>query len=169
VLFVLPFMALVATCGARALIESPRWTRRALGAALLVAIPLQFASFYRDYMGDYRARSAFWFEYNVQGALASAIRAADERGARLAIQGNITMIDWQWRYSLLKHDRPELRARSAYFTAKAATPDTFPPGTVIVADADTRQRLAALPLALEEIDRMREPDGAISYYVLFRR
>jgi 4-amino-4-deoxy-L-arabinose transferase-like glycosyltransferase len=171
ILFFLPFVAIAATTGLRSLIESRVPLRRLIGAALLVGLPLQFASFYRDYMGDYRTRSAYWFEYNIQGALASAVEAAAhaDQATTIAIDGHLPMIEWHWRYCLIKHGRMDLRARTHYFVPPTMTRADFPAGTIVVANADAREKLSKLPITLSEISHTREPDGATSYYVLASR
>ena len=60
-LVVVPFVVMLATLGAEAMWQSGRrWWRAAL-VLLLLAMPAQFALFYRDYTTDYRIRSARWF------------------------------------------------------------------------------------------------------------
>ena len=76
-MFVLPFGALVAVYGIEWLWSSRAAWRRILALLLIVSVPIQFASFYRDYMGRYRDSSAVWFGQNIRGALAVVF----ERGA----------------------------------------------------------------------------------------
>src|SRR5262249_47310219 len=73
-LVMLPFAALISTLGLASLLDAPRRAARALGVVLLCLAVLQFRSFYRDYLGDYRTRSSVWFERNIKGALEDVIR-----------------------------------------------------------------------------------------------
>ena len=48
---------------------------------LLLAMPLQFSRFSRDYFGDYRRRSSNWLDGNIRGALLELMER-DQRAAR---------------------------------------------------------------------------------------
>src|SRR5262249_36111880 len=75
-LVMLPPGALVATAGIERLFAMATMRGRALGAAILAAAVIQFAWFYRDYLGDYRVRSAGWFERNIRGAVEDMLARA---------------------------------------------------------------------------------------------
>ena len=57
-LFLLPFVALVAACGAALLLRHRLRGVQALAVVLLLAVPGQYVAFYRDYFDGYRMRSA---------------------------------------------------------------------------------------------------------------
>ena len=72
-LVMLPFVAVIAAMGLEALWTARRALYRVAAVVLIAVMPLQFAGFYRDYFGDYRARSAQWLEYNIAGGLETII------------------------------------------------------------------------------------------------
>ena len=85
---------------------------------------MQFASFARDYHGEYRVRVNSWLGGNLRGALETIIdRCANDACARiyfahLQSTGGVADIrnywmDAYWRFYLIKHDRESLLARSA--------------------------------------------------------
>ena len=93
----------------------------ALGVMLVAS--LQFASFARDYHGDYRVRVNSWLGGNVRGALETIIdRCANDACAgvyfaHLQSTGGVADIrnywmDAYWRFYLIKHHRESLLARS---------------------------------------------------------
>src|SRR6185295_4189153 len=57
-LVLLPFAVLVAVFGVRWMVRRQGVWNRLIAAALLVAVTIQFATFYRDYFTGYRLRSA---------------------------------------------------------------------------------------------------------------
>src|SRR4029077_17656479 len=61
-LFVLPFGALIAAFGAAFLLRHGQRAIQLAAVALMLAMPFQFAYFYRDYFTEYRVRSAYWFD-----------------------------------------------------------------------------------------------------------
>lgn len=174
ILFMLPFAALIAVYGVRQLLGSgARWVR-VCGVLAVLAVPVCFWPFYADYLGDYRTRSAVWFERDIRGALEAAIDAAtasaaagrDHEPPPVFISASMnSYIRWYWRFYLLKRDRPELSARTTFFNSRTATPDLFPDNAIVVAEADARDRLAASAGGLTELAHTREPEGPVSFYV----
>jgi hypothetical protein len=74
-LVVVPFVVLIATFGAEALWHSGNPKARMALVLLLLAMPIQFAIFHRDYMTGYRERSGSWFGGgNTREAVTAAIR-----------------------------------------------------------------------------------------------
>jgi 4-amino-4-deoxy-L-arabinose transferase-like glycosyltransferase len=71
IMFVIPFGALTAAIGAVALLNRGGLPR-ALAILLIAAVPIQFASFHRDYTVDYPVRAAKWFGGNVRDAVLEA-------------------------------------------------------------------------------------------------
>ena len=136
---------------------------------LIAAIPLCFCYFYADYLGDYRVRSAVWFESNVRGALETVIDDAVKSDSPPQIfisKGMNQFIDWYWRFYLLKHRQAALETRTTYFDPHADAGDALPPNALVVAEAAARERVTA-PAAegLVERSRVLEPDGEVSFYV----
>ena len=55
--------------------DARTWVR--IGTWALVAfLPISFARFHADYLGDYRQRSSFYFEQNIRATLAAAMCAS---------------------------------------------------------------------------------------------
>lgn len=144
--------------------------------ALLASVPLQFAAFYRDYFGDYRARSAVVYSGNIRGAF-EAVLDRDRRHPVPAVYlgevGNYAYGPLYWRFYLIKHHREGLLARTE--EAYLFDPDKvrkLPPGSLVVTNAgqgdDDRkidQMVAAGELRKTEI---AEPNGLVSYLILER-
>jgi len=162
----LPFAALLAAYGVEWLLERDvRWRRGAY--VLLALIPLQFAWFYRDYMTDYRSRSAFWFERNQRGAIEEVIaREPAGRPVPVYLADNILWIDANWRFYTLKHSRADLIDRAVYFDPAALTAASLPPGALLIGEGaePSLQKLIG-DGALTEVARVTEPDRQFSYVV----
>jgi 4-amino-4-deoxy-L-arabinose transferase-like glycosyltransferase len=169
ILFMIPFAALVAAYGVKQFLSSEHRVAQLCGVGLVAAIPVCFGYFYVDYMGDYRARSAFWFEYNVRGALESAIGDAIRDGPSRPIfisTGMNEFVEWYWKFYLRKHDQLALESRTTYFDPRTVTADRFPPHALIVSESAARDRLvAAVGADLTEVRRFVEPTGVVSFYV----
>ncbi|MEO7135054.1 MAG: glycosyltransferase family 39 protein [Vicinamibacterales bacterium] len=95
-----------------------------LAAAVVLIASMQFATFARDYHGEYRVRVSSWLGGNLRGALETIIdRCANDACARvyfahLQSTGGVADIrnfwmDAYWRFYLIKHSRESLLARSA--------------------------------------------------------
>jgi 4-amino-4-deoxy-L-arabinose transferase-like glycosyltransferase len=137
-LLVLPFGILVSVAGVEWLVREHRAMGSAIAALLILSVPLQFRPFARDYFGDYQARSAFRFdamnlretaEY-VIGSDAVARVPAIFLGQQLQPGESV-----QWKFHLLKADRPDLWERTRYFTAASFDSMDIPPGSLLVLDA----------------------------------
>src|SRR5262249_1673435 len=71
-----PFGAILVAYYVKRVTSEPRLWRRAIVWLLVALIPVSFARFHRDYLGDYRQRSSYYFEQNIRGALEAAIADA---------------------------------------------------------------------------------------------
>jgi 4-amino-4-deoxy-L-arabinose transferase-like glycosyltransferase len=122
----LPFGILLAAAGVRAL-AAVRFGRVAVSLLMVVAV-VQFAWFRRDYLTDYRERSAFWLGGNVGGAMEMLIARADRDHAPAiyfaTLQSSAGQIDGRdqylgayWDFYLAKHERTELAARTGALSA----------------------------------------------------
>ena len=96
-----------------------------LAAAAVLIASMQFASFQRDYHGDYRVRINSWLGGNLRGALEQIIdRCAGDACARvyfahLQSTGGVADIrnywmDAYWRFYLIKHNRESLLAKTVH-------------------------------------------------------
>ena len=147
--------------------ETRRW--RPIVAVLLAAAVGQFAWFWGDYFGDYRARTAGHFGRNVRGALEDVL-AREPRGRVVPIYltADAAHIDYYWRFYAAKADRPDLAEVPAYVDAsKGFDLAGVPPHALIVLPSDGR----VPPAGRSELRRIRtivEPDGTPSFDVFER-
>jgi 4-amino-4-deoxy-L-arabinose transferase-like glycosyltransferase len=133
-LIALPLAALVSAYGVIWLWRRNTTVARAIVMAALIAMPIQFAFFYRDYFGEYQSRSAVWFdpidfrktaEYVIAHASAEAQPAVyfgedlDDVGAR-------------WGFYLAKHRRAELWQRTAFYRPDLFDSAQAPAGALLV-------------------------------------
>lgn len=130
VLFVLPFGVLVAVYGVSWLVaaQSRAWT--AVAIIVVIAVPSQFAGFYRDYMDGYRTGSAAAFGGNTRELFAAAVtRAGEGRAQRVYVSRSILFTDRYWRFYALAGRRPDLIDRMEQYEAEP--PATAPAGTLL--------------------------------------
>ncbi|MFM8533260.1 MAG: ArnT family glycosyltransferase [Acidimicrobiia bacterium] len=132
---------------------------------LLIAMPLQFAAFYRDYFTDYRIRSAAWFEYNQRGAMEEVIARAGDAD-RIWISQGLPWSDYYWPFYLDRFGRRDLLARTHYFDPVAADLNAAPAGTYVLCRASEEPRLISAGFA--RVAAIREPDATHSLSVLHR-
>jgi 4-amino-4-deoxy-L-arabinose transferase-like glycosyltransferase len=168
-LVMLPFGALLAVYGVEWIWLQPRrW--RVAGVVLLGLMPLQFAWFYRDYLTDYRVRSAFWFERDQRGAV-EAVIAREPAGhpAPVYLSADILWIESNWRLFALTHRREDLLDLPVYYDPQQLRADALPSGAFVVSEgADPGVRRMVESGALREVARVTEPDGRFSYVVLYK-
>ena len=108
-MFVLPFGALIATYGLQAFLASPRRAWRVAGVMLLATVPIQFWSFYGDYMGPYREQSSTWYGSNLRGALVEILEHPPASG-QTYISQSIPYADVYWRFYALALSRAPVTA-----------------------------------------------------------
>lgn len=107
--------------------------------ALTAVMPLQFAIFAADYFGDYRARSAGRYEYNVRGAIEQIIALHDRTpGIRLYLNDDVPFMRGFWDYYLRLHNRPDLRGREIMFDSNNDLPPGVERGSLILTDVNSR-------------------------------
>jgi hypothetical protein len=106
---------------------------------ILALMPLQFVIFAADYFGDYRARSAGRYEFNVRGALEQAIALHDQQPAsRIYINDDILFVRGFWDYYLRVFDRADLHDRATWFNSENGLPADVPPGSIVVSNVNDR-------------------------------
>ena len=164
-MFVLPFGVVVATYGLSVMWASPKWIWRITGTALLLTMPVQFAGFYRDYMGLYRERTSSWYGGNLRGALVEVMRHPPASG-QAYVSRTIPYADVYWRfYSQTVAGAP---AAAAPIDVETASAQSFAPGSKAVVAINE-------PLA-GVLDRtgwhrdvvVTEPDGTPAFVVFAR-
>lgn len=137
-LAVLPFGVLIAAFGLSWMLERPRLGARVIAIAVLVAIPLQFAAFARDYFGEYQLRSAIWFDpvdfRDVAGYLLSAER--DQPLPAILLSEDLDDAKARWRFYLAKYRREDLLQRTRYFRSQTLDARQILPGSLLVLSAN---------------------------------
>ena len=131
VLYVVPFGALLATCGVERLIATTSRGLRWATAALLIAIPIQFAGFY----------STTWVGTGPAAALRLAgtcrplwLSSLDRSPQAIYLSREIPYADAYWRFAAIAERRPDLIDRVGYVDG-ATLPDA-PAGALLVCAAD---------------------------------
>jgi hypothetical protein len=140
------------------------WVRAAVWI-LVALLPISFARFYTDYMGDYRQRSSFYFEQNIRGALEMAIDDSRRAtGGEVCIsRGMNPLIDWYWKFYLRKHAMEPLESRTVYFDSPGDARNKCAPGILVVSEIATCDQIAATRARAPE--KILEPGGAPSFCV----
>jgi 4-amino-4-deoxy-L-arabinose transferase-like glycosyltransferase len=133
-LLLLPFGSLIAAHGAAAMFGHRLAAVRIAAIALVVFIPLQFASFARDYFVDYAARSVDRFDNTHSRELGARLLKLIDSTPTPAIylDGNTGGRAARWLFFVNAHNRPELWDRTFY--VDPARPDAVPPGSLLVVE-----------------------------------
>lgn len=136
-LLVLPFAALLCTIGFERLFERKKLAARALGLALLVAVPFQFMGFARYYATGYQEASAWRFDTMNLEAVADYVISSDAAASVPLVylsEDAGSPHAYQWAFYLLERRREDLWARTRHFSLPI-TPGDLPPGTLLAFDA----------------------------------
>jgi hypothetical protein len=174
VLVMLPFAALIAASGVEYLLTAGYRSLRIAGVVLLVLVPVQFVSFYRDYLTGYRVRSSVWFERNLRGGLESildmAARPRQDQVPAVYLSKNIGWIGYYWQFYLLKHNRSDLLNRTIYFDPRNVDFAAAPKGSLILSTCGEAARgedeAVARSGLLKSVTVITEPDEKPSFVVL---
>jgi 4-amino-4-deoxy-L-arabinose transferase-like glycosyltransferase len=143
----IPFGVLIATAGLAWLLENRSRLRVAIACAVVVLMPLQFASFARDYFTEYPVRSAPWIDVmNMRGVADAMIESEQIRPAPAIYLSHDDMAEdkaVKWKFHLLSRSRLDIWQRSKYLESAEADAQSFAPGTVLLLGA-TNPRIASL-------------------------
>ena len=132
-LLVLPFGALISVFGAAYLLRSPKTPVRLAAVLLLLAMPIQFAYFYRDYFAEYATRSAVWFDpVNVRGVAEYVIADTSAPAPAIYLSEDLDDVAARWRFYMAKLRRQDVFARTRLFSAGRVDLDTVPAGSLLV-------------------------------------
>ena len=165
-LMLLPLVSLIAAMGVDVLWATRRRACQVAALALLVAMPLQFAGFYRDYFGDYRVRSARWLEYNIGGGLEEIIRQQPSPPVPVYIADDIQWAPYYWQFYLAKHGRQDLARGTVYVNLRTLDVATVPPASLLLCRVGDEGPLLAA--GLTRVTAIPEPDGVPWFSVLRR-
>jgi 4-amino-4-deoxy-L-arabinose transferase-like glycosyltransferase len=168
IMFAIPFGVLVAAFGVKTLLDSKAAVSRAIAAVLLAGCAWQFAGFYTDYTGRYRAASSEWFGGDIRAALTEAIARGGD--TRIYLSRGIPFIDRYWRFYAIALNRSDLLGREMLFEWPAIDLHSVPGGSVMV--CRTNEPVCAAALADAEWSLARsifEPGGGTLFAVFEKR
>lgn len=145
-LFVLPFGVLIAVSGVVFLLGQRHQLIRLAAVLLLLAMPIQYAFFHRDYFSDYRTRSASWFDpVNFRG-VAEYVIGNTTTGAAPEVYLSRDLDDGaaRWGFYLMKHSRQDLSRRTRFFSTNDLDLGGVPAGSLLVLYANDPKLAAFL-------------------------
>jgi 4-amino-4-deoxy-L-arabinose transferase-like glycosyltransferase len=133
---ILPFAILLATFGIRSLLRLDSKLWRALAIAALLAMPLQFGYFLRDYFTDYRLNSFGWFGGNIRGAVDTVLRLDRERHVpAVYVSAKIPYGLERWHFYLVEAGRESALTRTRTLALADVVTD-IPHGSLVVVPFD---------------------------------
>ncbi|MFM8533261.1 MAG: ArnT family glycosyltransferase [Acidimicrobiia bacterium] len=167
---IVPFGVLLSVIGFEALVPRVR-PGRAVAAALIVASVAQFSVFTRDYFGDYRVRSAPWFQHDIRGAMDVIIERTANGARAVYLNDAIRWADSYWKFQLTVAGRLDLLPLTRGFTH---IDRDVPPGSLLLVNATDAAMAAEAGAAVSggdftQVRAVTEPDGTVSFIVLERR
>jgi 4-amino-4-deoxy-L-arabinose transferase-like glycosyltransferase len=149
-----------------------------VAVVLLLAMPLQFSRFSRDYFGDYRRRSSNWLDGNIRGALvdlmereqkgrAPYIYFAQLRSTHGEADTRNRWMEMYWTFYLTKQGRRDLLNRSRPFDAAKA--DSTPAGSLVLANiGDPVVDALVTSGRLKRVNTIVDEDGRRFFTILQR-
>ena len=114
---------------------------RVVAAVLLLAAPVQFAMFYRDYFTHYKLRSAFYYDAVTFADVATVLLQSD--APAFYLEESLDDVDVKWRFYATKFDRLEVLNRTHYFGGDGVDLRDVQPGSLLVIYVD-QAKLTAL-------------------------
>jgi 4-amino-4-deoxy-L-arabinose transferase-like glycosyltransferase len=117
IMFAIPFGVLTAAYGAHTLLQTRDVLTRGVAVLLLASVPLQFVSFYANYIGDYRTASASWFAGSAREAVRAAMAEASDVPGPVYISSNIEWVHRIWRFYAIADNRFDMIARAKFVAA----------------------------------------------------
>jgi 4-amino-4-deoxy-L-arabinose transferase-like glycosyltransferase len=166
VLALAPFAAIVVVYTLKHVsTDSRAWVRFGTWALVLL-LPISFVRFYSDYLGDYRVRSSGYFEQNIRGALQAAIEDAQARPGDTGVclsRGINPLVDWYWKFYLLKNHAESLSSRVTYFDGPSDVMTKCQTAAVVVTEIAACDRVAAIRGGRRQA--IVEPNGSPSFCV----
>ena len=139
----LPFGALLAAAGARAIAAGRSRGRRIVAAAPLVAVPAHFAFFLFDYFRDYPPRSAFWFSWNRRGAIEEVLAEDHAHGAAAVyLSTHSHHVDRCLLAAVSRAELPrrDLLAKTVYFDPDRIDVESIPIDSLLLVGPDDKAR-----------------------------
>jgi hypothetical protein len=146
------------------------WSARAVCLGLSVWMIVQFNGFYRDYLTDYRARAAFWFDGNHPGAFEPLVsqHAPDDRRF-IYLSAGLPRIKDHWKLYLLSRGRIDLLKRTVFFAQQDLQLAFVTPGSLLLTGADDPVERSFLKMdAVRAVAHVTDPGGSPSFTIFER-
>ena len=144
-----------------------------LVAALLLACGWQFSTFALDYFGDYRVRSAFWFNGNLKGAVTRIVAEIDQAGGarpEVMLDQYVNRIDWYWRFHLAELGRSDLEPLLRMVSRETMPTRPLAPGTLFLFPAiDDTLRALVEDRGMTLVATITNPGEQPSYFLFKAR
>ena len=155
------FGVLIATYGVEFMLaRTQRMLVRGAAIVLLLVLPFSFWHFYRDYVGDYQARSAYWFGNNIRG-MAEDLMTLRPTASPIYLSNKVPYLDDYWPYYANMHARQDLVGDTHYYTPDQIDQLTPASHALLVAPAAGVPTPAALASSgWLPVKTVTEPTGA---------
>jgi 4-amino-4-deoxy-L-arabinose transferase-like glycosyltransferase len=146
------------------------WPARAVCVGLAAWMIVQFDGFYRDYLTDYRARAAFWFDGNHPGAFEPLVSQHPPDDRRfIYLSAGLPRINDHWKLYLFSRGRADLLKRTVFFTQQDLQLEFIKPGSLLLTGADDPVERSFLKMeAVKTVANVTEPDGTPSFTIFER-
>jgi 4-amino-4-deoxy-L-arabinose transferase-like glycosyltransferase len=162
----IPFAVLIAAFGVDFLLSAPKRVWHAVALVLLLLVPIQFRSFYADYLGDYRIRAATWLGGNIRGGVIAVLDRTRGTETPVYLSAAIPYIAPYWKFYAIARGRADLTDRAVYYDPEQLDVGRLQAGTVLLnvaGEARTEAKLNAGGWTKAQV--ISEPDGHPSFEV----
>ena len=158
---IVPFAILLAIFGVRRLMNARMKLWRVVAVAALLAMPLQFGYFLKDYFTAYRLNSYRWFGGNIRGAVDTVLTLSATRPVpAVYLSRKIPYAREHWQFHLIEAGREDLLARTRLLDADGSLANV-PSGSLIVVPVEDREVKDARMTApdVRKVTEIIEPFG----------
>jgi 4-amino-4-deoxy-L-arabinose transferase-like glycosyltransferase len=141
-ILVVPFGVLISVAGLEWLVRNGGRIARMAAVLLVLALPMQFVSFARDYFTRYQTWSAYRFDYMNFRDVAAYVIASDASARVPAVYFSDSLGEEpavQWKFHLLSRQRLDLWERTRYLAPSGGTPDAVPSGSLLLISPSDRR------------------------------
>lgn len=130
------FGVLIGCYGVEFLLARARFVFRIAAVALLVILPFSFRNFYRDYVGDYQNRAAYWFGGNVRGMFEDLMTLRPSgQTTDIYLSNKVPYLDEYGMFYTAGHRREDLMKTTHYYTPELVPQMAAAPRSLLVAPA----------------------------------